>query len=167
MHDRDQLGPVTIHVLYDDLPLCRFSLRPFEHWPAGHIWVGPEQFEANAEACNDPEHELHSVLPYTMCDACGRAMVTGEVPDDVPAVGRTTKDGERLTDAEVVLALEGACPDCGELLLNGPRGGLSINRYCSNAGCGSRFNFLGPRAELGIDRITDAMPRAKSRGQPS
>jgi len=69
------LAPVTIHVLDDGLPLCRFSLRPPVYWPAGHIWVRPEQYEENAAACNDPEHELHSILPYTMCDACGRAMV--------------------------------------------------------------------------------------------
>jgi len=70
---------------------------------------------------------------------------------------RTTKDGEALTADEVARFHAGCCPDCGaEGLLEGPHGGLSINVYCGDdAGCGSRFNCMGP---FGIERISAASP---------
>lgn len=59
-----------------------------------------------------------------------------------------------LDGDELAAAREGACPDCGSgPLLNGPRGGMSINRYCPNPACGSWFNFWGPLGELGVERI--------------
>jgi len=82
----------------------------------------------------------------------------------------TTKDGESLTADEIAIVFSGRfgpmCPDCGFGLVDGPRGGLSVNWHCQMLDCGSRFNFLGPHAELGIDRITDAMPNANPRRRP-
>ena len=73
-----------------------------------------------------------------------------------PPEARTSKCGERLTDAEASLFDEGRCPDCGEPgLLAGPCGGLSQNFKCRNGQCDSRFNFMGP---FGVERISDAMP---------
>jgi hypothetical protein len=41
------------------------------------------------------------------------------------------------------------CPDCGcDGFLEGPSGGLSQNVEC--AGCGARFNMMGP---FGVERI--------------
>jgi hypothetical protein len=75
---------------------------------------------------------------------------------------RTTKDRERLTDDELAFIVESAkagqpaCPDCGRApLLEGPSGGLSVNVYCGNDECGSRFNDMGA---FGWERITDASP---------
>ncbi len=44
------------------------------------------------------------------------------------------------------------CPDCRGGLVDGPRGGLSINRRCT--GCAKWFNFHGPNGELGVERLT-------------
>jgi len=75
---------------------------------------------------------------------------------------RTNKNGERLTPDELsfISRSNGRCPDCyfGELI-EGPHGGLSINMYCANPDCGSRFNDTGP---FGWDRISDASPKRKS-----
>lgn len=74
-------------------------------------------------------------------------------------VQRTTEDRERLTDDELALVYETShCPDCnvGELL-EGPSGGLSINRYCTNTDCGSRFND----DMFGWERISAARPSRK------
>jgi len=64
-----------------------------------------------------------------------------------------------LTDDALRTARRGLCPDCTSLalLVDGPRGGLSINRHCT--ACGARFNFLGPYGELGVERIAGARPR--------
>lgn len=48
------------------------------------------------------------------------------------------------------------CPDCGSPLTEGPHGGMSVNWYCINVRCGSRFNDTGP---FGVERI-DPMPNA-------
>lgn len=69
----------------------------------------------------------------------------------------TSKDGERLDPKELRLFELGTCPDCQtNRLLEGPHGGLSVNVYCGNPACGSRFNDMGP---LGVDRISDAQPK--------
>lgn len=76
-------------------------------------------------------------------------------------MNRSTKDREKLTDDEMQIILskgERHCPDCDtENVVEGPSGGLSINRYCLNPECGSRFNDMGP---FGWERITDAKPNA-------
>lgn len=257
---------IKIHILPDDnMPLCRFSLRPYSGWPSGNIWVRPDEYDINVEACKNPEHELHAIFTHVMCEECSRYMIVDR-PDDPPIIPRegrtcdhcgyilvpnapavyccnvcaladvpelvallptmpdvlvrtphdvlaqeaadwdsgrltpagwqdapeaiprmhvtemsfddldkrlskllkedgakTTKAYERLTAEETTRVFAHAkgpvCPDCGFDLVEGPHGGLSVNWYCESTCCGSRFNFLGPRAELGIERITDAMPR--------
>jgi len=42
-----------------------------------------------------------------------------------------------------------SCPDCGNLLTEGPCGGLSVNYYCYH--CGSRFN----ETPFGVERINN------------
>lgn len=68
---------------------------------------------------------------------------------------RTTRERERCTMEEESLIRDGNCPDCAGDLVEGPHGGLSVNWYCSNKYCGSRFNVAGP---LLVERITDARP---------
>lgn len=70
------------------------------------------------------------------------------------------KDLERCTKEEAYLVQTGKCCDCEEMLADGPSGGLSINMYCLNPKCGSRFNDMGP---FGVERISDAQPDAPPR----
>jgi hypothetical protein len=67
----------------------------------------------------------------------------------------TSKKGESCTEEESKMVGSHLCPDCGGPLYDGPCGGLSINMYCGNQKCGSRFNEMGP---FGSDRISDASP---------
>lgn len=70
---------------------------------------------------------------------------------------RSTKDREKLTEDEMkLLRATECCPDCGTGKLGeGPHGGLSINWYCLEPKCGSRFNDMGP---FGWERISDPSP---------
>ncbi len=69
---------------------------------------------------------------------------------------KTTKERERLSPEEASVFRNIRCPDCEEQkLVEGPCGGLSINIYCTNPKCGSKFNDMGP---FGIERISDAQP---------
>lgn len=72
---------------------------------------------------------------------------------------RSTRDREKLTEDEMgVIYAKGEthCPDCDVgPVIEGPSGGLSINRYCINPKCGSRFNDIGP---FGWERISNARP---------
>lgn len=69
---------------------------------------------------------------------------------------RTQYKNESLTPFEEEIFRTGACPDCGiKNLAEGPHGGLSINYYCCNVECGSRFNDM---TSFGVERITDAHP---------
>lgn len=82
-----------------------------------------------------------------------------EVDDriDEEEADRTFKDGNELTKGEIKTLYGGHCPDCdAEGLLEGPSAGLSVNIYCGNEKCGSRFNVMGP---FGAQRITDASPK--------
>ena len=69
----------------------------------------------------------------------------------------TSKDGESLTEDEMVLVGEfvNTCPDCGNSFLYGPTGGGSQNVACEH--CGSEFNIMLP---FGIERISDRGPRS-------
>lgn len=72
-------------------------------------------------------------------------------------MNRSTKDREKLTEDEMKVVYDKEnCPDC-EVgpLVEGPSGGLSINRYCINKDCGSRFNDMGP---FGWERISARSP---------
>ena len=68
----------------------------------------------------------------------------------------TNKAHENLTEWELEQFWGGACPDCGkEKLIEGPCGGASINIYCRNIACESKFNDMCP---FGVERITDRSP---------
>lgn len=57
-----------------------------------------------------------------------------------------------ITDPAVLAKLaEWRCPYCGALMLEGPRGGLSVNVECDD--CGARFNLCGEHAELGAQLL--------------
>ena len=71
-----------------------------------------------------------------------------------PTPARTGSKGEKLTAFEISFLPH--CPDCGDQLMEGPHGGLSINVYCINDACGSRFNDMGV---FGIERISAARPK--------
>lgn len=70
---------------------------------------------------------------------------------------RSYRDGEDLTQDELAyIAKNLSCPDCHfGGLTEGPSGGLSVNRYCVNPECGSRFN---DQFVFGWQRISDASP---------
>jgi hypothetical protein len=65
---------VTIHVLDNSFPLCGFSRDLPGQWPTGHIGIYPEEYLVTYAACLDPEHELHAVVRYVMCEGCEREM---------------------------------------------------------------------------------------------
>lgn len=48
------------------------------------------------------------------------------------------------------------CPDCRNSLREGPHGGLSVNWYCVEPGCGSRFNDMGV---FGVERLPEDLSR--------
>jgi hypothetical protein len=74
----------------------------------------------------------------------------------VPRMSWSTKDGDYLTDTERGIFVRGLCPDCVTgPLREGPHGGGSVNWYCGNVMCQSRFNEMGP---FGIERISNASP---------
>lgn len=68
----------------------------------------------------------------------------------------TNQEGEMLTKHEMELFRYWHCPDCGADLLQGPRGGMSVNYECARSRCGSRFNVIGP---FGVERTTNASPK--------
>lgn len=91
------LGEVRIHVLVYGLPLCRFSLDAPARWPIGEIWIRRSQYTETSAACSDPEHELHSVQRFKMCEGCAsvveskHALKVADLPDppitaDLPVV---------------------------------------------------------------------------------
>jgi len=78
-------------------------------------------------------------------------------PVDSEGAGQTFKENENLSKREAKILYGGKCPDCSATrLLEGPSAGLSMNVYCGNDACGSRFNVMGP---FGTQRITDASPK--------
>lgn len=74
--------------------------------------------------------------------------------DEVPA---TSKKWEELTAGETKRFRSGTCPDClGRRLVEGPRGGLAVNVYCTDPRCGSKFND----GVVVVERISDRSPFA-------
>lgn len=59
----------------DWIALCAFSREAPSQWPFGHIWIRIEEYERTAVACADPEHPLHWLARYTMCEGCERELV--------------------------------------------------------------------------------------------
>jgi hypothetical protein len=55
---------------------------------------------------------------------------------------RSEKSGDDLTPWEKEQIAKGFCPDCEhkDTLMEGPRGGLSVNVRCSY--CGNKFNIV-------------------------
>ncbi len=51
---------------------------------------------------------------------------------------KANKIPQQMSKEESNKVLDRVCPDCGNMLLEGPCGGLSINVHCSS--CFSRFN---------------------------
>ncbi len=62
---------ITIHIVREQgHPLCNFSNEVPGHWPFGHIWIRPHEYAESAAACADPDHVIHSIIPYHMCNGC-------------------------------------------------------------------------------------------------
>jgi hypothetical protein len=62
-----------------------------------------------------------------------------------------------LTEKEVAALNRGHCADCSSSLVEGPSGGGSINYYCSQRGCGSKFNLA-----VSWERISEPSPNERS-----
>lgn len=76
----------------------------------------------------------------------------------------SSKYGDNLTKYEIALIIKNRlCPDCGKgELLDGPRGGCSINVLCSNDTCASKFNLsFGYETIIAADRISERSSGAK------
>lgn len=58
-----------------------------------------------------------------------------------------------LTEKETAALNRGRCCDCSSLLVDGPCGSGSMNYYCSQKGCGSRFNM-----SMEWERISEPSP---------
>jgi hypothetical protein len=83
---------VVIHLCSNGVPLCRFRGAPTWLWPIGHISVPVEEYEVNAAACHDVDHELHAFAWYGICFVCeGRHLNHSDLQDlpVVPSEGRT------------------------------------------------------------------------------
>ncbi len=63
-----------------------------------------------------------------------------------------------LTEKEISALNRDRCPDCSARLAEGPQGGGSINHYCSQSGCGSKFNLA-----ISWERISEPSPNDKGR----
>ena len=62
----------------------------------------------------------------------------------------------QITDPEILAKLAvWRCPYCGSLMLEGPRGGSSVNVECDD--CGARFKLQGHQAELGAELLAPPM----------
>jgi hypothetical protein len=73
-------------------------------------------------------------------------------------IERSSKAQEHLTEDEQNLIHDtGCCPDCGGKLLEGPRGGMSVNHCCSK--CHSEFNLTFLAEAVIGERISDTGPR--------
>ena len=47
-----QTEPITVHILHNGRPLCRFNANVPSEWPEGHRWIGRDAVEdANCPAC--------------------------------------------------------------------------------------------------------------------
>lgn len=77
-------------------------------------------------------------------------------------IERTEHERDKCTEFETAAVRTETCPDCACALQEGPHGGLSVNWICVGRYCGSRFNMLGPNAELGVERISDRSPRGET-----
>jgi len=61
--------------------------------------------------------------------------------------------GEKLTRIQSEYIWENSkCPDCHGDLMEGPRGGVSVNVKCSNPLCGHEFN-VPPKGMFSVERI--------------
>ena len=86
---------------------------------------------------------------------------TPGVAPEAEVIKRSSKHGEDLTHYEkkfIETSLK--CPDCETGGLDeGPHGGNSVNYFCNNKECGSKFNlsFFGKKLWFG-ERISDAQP---------
>lgn len=64
-----------------------------------------------------------------------------------------------LTTKEISALNRNRCPDCSSQLMEGPHGGGSINHYCSQSGCGSKFNLAVSWERISIPSPNDKGPR--------
>lgn len=107
-HAIEELGldVIRIHVIVQIYPLCGFSHEPPMRWPNGEIWIRRSQYKETAAACRDPEHELHSMQRFTMCEECERVVATLPPlpPGPVPPIS-----DEEMGDREMVFDELGAC----------------------------------------------------------
>ena len=77
-------------------------------------------------------------------------------------MSQTYMDRDRCTDAESSMIAMDRCPDCKGRLVDGPCGGGSINKYCINDNCGSRFNDMSP---FNAERISPRSPNRRAEPQ--
>lgn len=81
---------VTMHLVNNGFPICCFHGAPISKWPLGHIPIAMGEYQANASACRDPEHDIHAVQRYEICINCEAAR--SNPPEPMIAVeGRTCK----------------------------------------------------------------------------
>lgn len=74
---------------------------------------------------------------------------------------RSQHERDRLTDEEgQFMARTGCCPDCGNELVAGPRGGLAQNVCCVK--CHSEFNVTLYQGGFMGQRISEPGPRELS-----
>ena len=66
---------------------------------------------------------------------------------------------EKLTGREILALDKGICPDCDTpSLLEGPRGGMSVNVKCGR--CGAKFNVVpGLAGAFGKERLSEPRPK--------
>jgi hypothetical protein len=65
-----------------------------------------------------------------------------------------------LTGAEMEWITEhSTCPYCGSGFIEGPRGGASVNIFCSSPSCDSRFNVFVLSGQVVTGEFTGPCPR--------
>lgn len=85
-----------------------------------------------------------------------RSILPRQAEPEVTIRPRTAAVGEALTGYEYIeLFKNGRCPDCAGRLLQGPKGGASVNVACYS--CGSEFNIT-PSLSIGERNSTRGSP---------
>ena len=98
---------------------------------------------------------VSSLLKPCGCPRCSkdkvRKMVEVERLTMEKDIRKTGRRGERCAGRETLLVQKrGICPDCGDVLYDGPGGDGAQNAFCER--CGSGFNDLGM---FGVERTND------------
>lgn len=86
---------VTIHLIDNGYPMCRFHGGRTHTWPLLHISIPRDEYEVNSAACRDPESLLNSLMRYEICKACDHVHLHPPEVADFPVIPSEGRKCER------------------------------------------------------------------------